>query len=75
MDGDTENTNKSDSRIYRPDAANGEKMSMPPPSPTGTTQPLSFPQNSLCSWVSRVFSESLLSIKADMNVQPCFIVT
>lgn len=47
---------------------------MPPPSPTGTTQPLSFAQNSFCSWVSRVFSESLLSVKADMNVQNSFIV-
>lgn len=74
MDGDTGNTNTSLTLIYQPVAANGEKMSMPPPSPTGTTQPLSFSQNSFCSWVSRVFSESLLSVKADKNGQHCFIV-
>lgn len=46
--------------IYPPDAASGEKMSIPPPSSVGTTHPHSFSQNSLWSGVSKVFSDKLL---------------
>lgn len=52
----------SNSSVYLPDVASGQKMSIPPPSSAGTTQPQSFSQKSLCSVVSRVLSDRLLPV-------------
>lgn len=56
--------------IYQPAAAKGEKMSMPPPSASGSTQPLSCSQNSLCRGVSSVSSDRRLSVWSRVAPSP-----
>lgn len=60
---------------HQPVAANGEKMSTPPPSPAGDTKRLRFSQNSLWWGVSRVSSDRLASVKADLNLERGFLMT